>query len=388
MWQFLKNLFNSEEVKKKYAIDIKALLTKSEKKIDYDQIQELSKMKLKELDTINDELSLAALQIKLAAEELKAKLNKHVDNLDKNIHQAATISHQGIITFNSSGKIKTINHAIEDTFGYRSEELINQSVEILFPFLYPHDPKYGATMNLQTLMPSVSKLIYTNLHLENELGIKNFFSLSNEFKTVLGISKSSEYIVCDINVNIINPNVDEPNELEYICIITNIEKINNQVKNYDYLKHCQLSIIEAIPNPVYWKANDLNIIGCNNAFESLLGLWRSDLIGKSVQHALDDRSKFHDEILLRFSPTEITKILEYQNNMSIKFQNLNYNDDAVCSVDLKMQDRKAKKLETIVLSYKLISNPPEIFSGIICSILNVSVLTPKQSFGSLIKAFR
>lgn len=64
--------------------------------------------------------------------------------------------------------------------------------------------------------------------------------------------------------------------LDYIC---EINKIDHELKEQ---VHFLQNILDAIPNPIFYKDKDGIYKGCNSAFENYLGLTRNQLIGKSV----------------------------------------------------------------------------------------------------------
>ncbi|OHB28756.1 MAG: hypothetical protein A2X84_06500 [Desulfuromonadaceae bacterium GWC2_58_13] len=46
--------------------------------------------------------------------------------------------------------------------------------------------------------------------------------------------------------------------------------------------HFMQVLVDTLPNPIFFKDAELRYLGCNNAFESFIGIGRHDLIGKSV----------------------------------------------------------------------------------------------------------
>lgn len=50
------------------------------------------------------------------------------------------------------------------------------------------------------------------------------------------------------------------------------------------------TLIEAIPNPVFYKDKEGKYLGCNRAFEQCLGITRKDFVGKTVDELIPDES--------------------------------------------------------------------------------------------------
>jgi len=58
-------------------------------------------------------------------------------------------------------------------------------------------------------------------------------------------------------------------------------------------------LIDAVPNPVFYKGPDARFLGCNRAYEAAFGTTRGFMVGKTVLDlpylAADDRVAYHDE---------------------------------------------------------------------------------------------
>jgi PAS domain S-box-containing protein len=79
--------------------------------------------------------------------------------------------------------------------------------------------------------------------------------------------------------------------------ITERKQMENRLK--EQLNFLQ-QLLDTIPIPVYYKSRDGLYLGCNSAFEALIGLTRENVVGKTIYDvAPDDRAAIHHEADLR-----------------------------------------------------------------------------------------
>ena len=68
----------------------------------------------------------------------------------------------------------------------------------------------------------------------------------------------------------------------YLYIIKNVTEKANYYKKINSLTNFQLSLLNSLPTPVYWKDDQFNFVGCNKAFEQYMHVSESEIVGKNI----------------------------------------------------------------------------------------------------------
>ena len=171
-----------------------------------------------------------------------------------------------------SWKFVDINKTALALYGYSREEFLLLSVPDIIP---------------QEDVPSTLEILKNSSEIRNA-GIKRH------------IKKDGSIIFVDIRSNLL-PKADGKN---YRIITANdvTEKIlTDQKLNREY-KFVN-TLLETIPNPVYFKNKDGVVTKCNESFAKFLGIGKDDIIGKSVYELQPKEfaDKYHDMDLLLYS---------------------------------------------------------------------------------------
>lgn len=86
------------------------------------------------------------------------------------------------------------------------------------------------------------------------------------------------------------PVLDENNRIiaavEILEDITERKQIEEKVEDNNLFLH---TVMEAIPNPVYFKGEDLRYIGCNAAFLCFFGLTAEEVVGKNLEEIMPEK---------------------------------------------------------------------------------------------------
>jgi len=153
--------------------------------------------------------------------------------------------HDAVITSNAQGIIQTWNHGAEELYEYTAEEMIGQSVSILY---FPED-----LQKMQTLVfDPLSKQERYQLELRNQ-------------------TKSGREIYIRLRLSTIQ---DQDDQL--ITIIGCSNNISDRKKyEQDLLESKQFleTVLDSFPLLVAWKDINLNYLGCNQNFAKACGLF-------------------------------------------------------------------------------------------------------------------
>ncbi len=280
MLNFLKNIFSQKRVNEKINKSVNDLILKTNRDIDSNLI---TKRKLKSLIDLNEKLSESANEMKIVSKNLIDKLNKHIIGLTTEIKAISNTTSDGIIVLDYKGQIINLNYVIEKTFGYELKQLLGENITKILPVSI--EGYCEKTHSFQEVMESVSKNIFKNLKIKEskiKINVNEYFSLTKNNRKLIGKSKNNKNIFLEMNVNIINPNILSYEEIQYICIMKDITELTFSRKEIQDLVKFQLSLVEAIPNAVYWKDKNYRYVGCNSEFERISGFSRDEIIGKNT----------------------------------------------------------------------------------------------------------
>ena len=125
------------------------------------------------------------------------------------------------------------------------------------------------------------------------------------------------------------------------------------------------TLIDAIPGPIFYKDAKGVYIGCNSAFEKMIGRSREEVIGKSVYEIApkDLASQYHamDSSLLKDKGTQVYDFVARQNDGTLRdytffkssFSNADGETAGIVGVMLDITDKKKAEEELNVTQREL-----------------------------------
>ena len=202
--------------------------------------------------------------------------------------------------------LKANNSALE-RLGYSKEEIITMSPKDI------DSPKY-------------SKLISERID-----QILNRGSLVFETEH---ITKEGKLIPTEVNAVFIKIN-EKPLVLS-IC--RDISKRKNQEESLKENINLLSNLLEAIPNPIYYKNLSGEYLGCNSAFSKIIGLPKKEILGKNSSE---------------ISPKEFSEVYQKMDNLLIQ-----KGDTQIYEGKIKSKDNKIYEIKFHKALYKDVSGTP------------------------------
>lgn len=376
MFTFLKNLFSQERVNKEINESVTALINKTNRSINT-KVNILTRNKLESLTKLNDDLTNATYEMKQVSSDLINKLNNQIEGLTTEIKAISETSSEGIITLDYRGVIINLNHSVEKMFGYDFNQLTGKDISKILPICISgyNEKEHHFT----DVMKSVSQNIFNNLKFKGgSLDINKYFSLSKKNKRIVGKTRSGKNIFLEINVNIINPGITSYEKLQYICIIKDVTELTSSKNEIKNLAKFQLSLVEAIPNAVYWKDKNYRYIGCNSEFEKISGFKRKEIIGKTLTELYKDVEKTMDNI----SPSDLeekNRLIEGEEHIKKLIENAQKNGTPLTNIKRtpiknKLYNKNTKEYKDVIIYRTIFINENGEFDGLVCSIMDITKL--------------
>jgi PAS domain-containing protein len=262
-------------------------------------------------------------------------------------------------------------------FEYDFEQLTGKDISKILPICISgyNEKEHHFT----DVMESVSRNIFNNLKFKGgSLDINKYFSLSKKNKRIVGKTKSGKSIFLEINVNIINPGITSYEKLQYICImkdVTELTSSKNEIKN---LAKFQLSLVEAIPNAVYWKDKNYRYIGCNSEFERISGFKRKEIIGKTLSelYTAVEKSKdgfttsdIEEKNRLIGGEEHVKKLIDNAQKNGIPLTNIKRTP-----IKNRLYNKNTGEYKDVVIYRTVFVNEDGEFDGLVCSMMDITKL--------------
>jgi len=374
MFNWLKTIFSKERVNKQFNIEVQELINSTKNNINSD-MDKVTRKKLQSLAVLNTQLNQGVEEMKSVAGELINKLNSQVDGLNKQITAISETASEGIMTLDYRGKIINANKSVVNMFGYSLSELTEFNISKIIPISIPE--LLEGRRDFCDLMQSVTLNIFNNLkYREGNMNVNNYFSLSKTNRRVIGETKDRKNIYLDMNVNIINPNVANYTNIQYICVMTNVTELVQTKKEIEELINFQLSLVEAIPNSVFWKDKNFKYLGCNSEFEQLTGFSREQIIGKTltelVEIALHENVEF-DETELKDGDELIAGEARIMAEVwECREKGLPLSSLKKVVAKNRIYNRLTGEFKDIIVYRSILVDENGDFDGIVCSIMDIT----------------
>ena len=376
MLNFFRNLFSQARVDKEVSVKIDALIDETNKKINTKK-NVLTKRRLQSLAELNSELNEATEEMKKVSTDLINKLNNQIEGLTTQLKVISETSTEGILTLDYRGIIINVNHSVEKMFGYDFKFLTGKDISTLLPVCIPGYDKQDH--NFSEVMQSVSQNIFNNLKFTGGgVDINKYFSLSKTNKRIVGKTKNGKSLFLEINVNIINPGVTSFEKLQYICIMKDVTELTSSKKEIDDLAKFQMSLVEAIPNAVYWKDKNYKYIGCNSEFERISGFKRKEIIGKTLKELYEAVEKSKGGFTATDNE-EKNRLVGGEEQIKTLIDKAIKDGTPLSSVKRaairnKLYNKNTGEYKDVVIYRTIFVNDNGEFDGLVCSMMDITKL--------------
>jgi PAS domain S-box-containing protein len=191
--------------------------------------------------------------------ELKKSESEQIAGKDR-IDSILQASPDGICVIDALGIIRVTNHSLQAVFGYSVEELIDTDVKLLVP----DDMAAQHQQGLERVVWGREPKLIGNGSVELE-GRKKDGSL---FPMELSISQ-----------------IGTGNDALFVGIIRDITERLALQESIKAQAAFQAELLDAVPNPIFVKDNDLRFTAINRAYEEAFGIRRENYIGKLTSEA-------------------------------------------------------------------------------------------------------
>jgi PAS domain S-box-containing protein len=199
--------------------------------------------KLSDIHAAHKSLKDAVRGTKEQTTAIVDKLSNELEYAKKQISLISEIVVDGILLVGVDGKILSANKGAELIFCVPVDELVGLNVRDVL--IKPFDESVGSF----------------------HIALKN---------------KTNDDLRLDITVS----HLETTSSSSYLYIIKNVTEKTNYYKKINNLTNFQMSLLNSLPIPVYWKDEKFNFVGCNKAFEQYMGIVEKDVIGKNVFEVL------------------------------------------------------------------------------------------------------
>ncbi len=180
--------------------------------------------------------------------------SKRAEELNSHFASIVESSDDAIISKSLDGIIKSWNTGAEKIYGYTAVEIVGKNISILAPADQPDEfPRLMARLGSGQSIDS-----YETWRIRKD---------GSRIMVSLGISPIKDGSGAIVGASTIARDITEHKHAE--------TRLNDQL-------HFLQQLLDSIPIPVYYKGADGIYLGCNSAFETFIGLSRSQVVGKTA----------------------------------------------------------------------------------------------------------
>jgi diguanylate cyclase (GGDEF)-like protein/PAS domain S-box-containing protein len=238
-------------------------------------------------------------QVRVRTEELK----KSVEALEAFMANASV----GILFTNERTMLRH-NRNFGEMFGFSGNEAIGQPARVLFRT----DEEYAEIGRLATPLLSAAQPFHTELYMRRQDGAALWINLIGYVSNAKKTDQGTIWLLEDRTAF---KRADEAlhrshEELE--------ERVAERTSELSQQLHFVKQLIEAIPGPVFYKDAEARYLGCNRAFETVIGRSASELIGKTAHDIapaeLADQYHAADQLLFNRPGSQVYEsLVRYAN---------------------------------------------------------------------------
>ena len=167
------------------------------------------------------------------------------------------------------------NKAAENLYGYTKDEFVKLKINDLYELIAYPDLNIGNINNKSYLFKYHLNKNKERIPVEFTSG---FYSWKDKQIIYLIIRDITDRIEANKQLEMQNDELEIANQ-NLTKLVREIEISNKEIKNnYLFLE----TLINSVPNPIFYKDENFKYLGCNKAFEDFYGIKKQDLIGKTV----------------------------------------------------------------------------------------------------------
>ena len=247
------------------------------RKEDLDKINETHQSLQDDIQTTRDQAKQIA--VRLSSELEIAKM------------RAAIISDSlmdPMLSIDAEGRILSANLTVERIFGYVEADLLGKPITTI--------------VNYPDLVQELIDEAHTYVDYLNENRPSDFSAYRDRYRKYLHtpqtkvlnkkfsvqcFTRDHEKIQAEMYVNILNVDCELSSNVVFLLYIHDNTEHMEVVDEVESLTQFQLSLLTALPNPVFYKDTQFRIIGANKAFEDFVEQSADKFIGKTNREFFD-----------------------------------------------------------------------------------------------------
>ena len=261
-------------------------------------------------------MSVKSKTVLVAADE-QAMLQESLRVAEEQLKNITASVQDAIIVLDEAGSIEFWNDAAERMFGYAREEVVGHNLHEMLPALTYRDEHRHAFAHFKQTGHGAAigrKIEFTGLRKD---GSEFPLELSLSAIQVKGAWHSTG-IVRDISMRKLHEQdvCDKQLYLEQLnhALMAKVEDRKDDLQQQ--LLFTQ-TLLDAIPNPVFYKNSEGRYLGCNRAYEAFRGVTKEDLYGKCVFDIaiLEDATALHAIDMNLLTDTESQ---QYETSLFLK----------------------------------------------------------------------
>jgi PAS domain-containing protein len=218
------------------------------------------------------------------AKQIVSRMSSELERAKMRVSLISDSLMDPLISIDANGFIVSTNQTAERILGFTSTDLIGKSVNFLisnstqdYAVLFKEEAlRYIAYVDS---MRPTTMVEYRDLYRDYVTG--NSTEFLNKKKSVSCVTRSGNILPAEMFANILNVDSETPDNIIFLVIFRDTSEQVAAISEVESLTQFQLSLLAALPNPVFYKDSSFKIIGSNQAFDAFINKKPSDFIGKT-----------------------------------------------------------------------------------------------------------
>lgn len=201
-----------------------------------------------------------------------------------------------LISVDVNGCVVSTNQTVERILGFSASDLLHNSIQHLLDGSFDCVKFKEEALRYTTYLKHYNP---TNIVEYRDL-YRDYIKTSpdtilNKTNSVTCVTRTGQLLPAEMYCNIFNVDCTSMDSIIFLVVFKDNSEVVAATSEVEELTQFQLTLLSALPNPVFYKDAAFKILGCNRAFceflgkpqESIVGKTNAELFGNGTTRALD-----------------------------------------------------------------------------------------------------
>lgn len=318
---------------------------------------------LERIDRTHSELQEDINSTRDQAKQIAARMSSELERAKMRVTLISDSLMDPLLSVDAHGIIVSTNQTAERILGFTSTDLVGQSVNFLISNS-SHDYALLFREEAQKYINYVNKFRPTNIVEYRDLYRNYAMAEGNDFlnrtKEIRCATREGKSLPAEMYANILNVDSEEADNVIFLVVFRDTSEQVAAITEVESLTQFQMTLLSALPNPVFYKDSDMRIKGSNTAFDTFTGRPSATTIGKS-----------NDDLFGRDLAAEL-------NRIDAELKNTESPDIQIHKLDFKTAEMR--EVREVMLYCTALRSKEGAFKGILATLVDLTDLLSMKRF--------